>query len=1630
MDFRVPVPGGETSDDENDAMETVPLTPRESTAPSSQSTELSLMERSKEYLAFFRSPMIATDSNDSSEQDSAGGSSSNQFYTFSQQPSNKIVDSNNLPVIPSQNEPEQSRYEPFDHEHAADTAQTGQSYYPSHYYAQPTPRSTNFRHTASPPSSNTSQSNEASKYSDNYSVMTSASHLLGESLISPSQSIQTMDDYDEEAGMYTDNQIAHQPIQNTKNSRVSIVTYQDPNPFRAIWRNIVDESYLIGLDVVRTLRTLRHPQTPLSPRSRNLTDLRYLTQQHKTKLQQISGSDSFAKPLGTDDDRFDFVLLLQPQEVYAFWSEILDFRTELLGIDAVEAMENNWSSLYDIPSPSQGPIGSFSTDETSHSSNSSEARDVVDDLGTPPTGIHRRRVGSEIRDASPSTISSQAGGAGTNALHRNSPGLYSLAECSRISSKTKNSLFDRAMEQPTTIMSTESMKSPEPRSDTEKHANEDNATHVSATAPVVPASQQRRRWGNQSASGYTPHAISPPVRSLTRGASTVKRPTVMRPLGHCIGSIAEAQDPNVLRIEDIPNQIIPRGIAARTNGMLPFLSALKRGIVVRRHRPGQNASFFKLSSNDGGDTIQFVPVNTDAATVAFKEQRVRHNKTLRDEASADNILQAWSFSSSEETDKHAADPFSVPDYVAARQYRDEISRKTSFLKKVNDLASQVGQGGSFKACDIIAVHPARNQDPRSSCGECGSCTLRKSKSDHVDKLTFSVVLRNQRLARGASSSVDELEEKWNSGEGNEALFRYIDFEVPTEGEYWLVFRGMLLLHRDAVIGRFAEQRAAGIGCHYPRLELEQREHFDLTKHNILHQDEFHEPVTASYLEKLIVKWRNLDPTYMVGYTLPEARPPPSDYFLGFRSPGTSIWSRLRQAGLETQRVYALDRRSVMIKIRCPNDRLMDVAEVLRLKLKTRDGSFAPFREDMIEFYHDLNDPLEKLSGSCDPDGFQFPSAFRQTIIDFIVGSRIRDTGAELGQNTDLGKLIQTRVPLHMPEKLDAIFNSWFYFWKKENFLDINPTYLTHYKLLPTDIRSQGNTIDKPTLKWYHRFFIGCFHQPLDSIEQYFGEKVAFYFAWLQHTASHLILLSIIGFILFLFQIGSGNWDHPLRPFFAMVVMLWTFTVLTNWRKRANYLAFTWGTMDYKEQEVARPQFYGDYIRDEITGEWVVTYPKWKRWLKYMISFPLTIIFTCGTLIIILWVHSNRDLQLAAYLNSNPEGMEVHGIDAITEKKQVVEVELTKENLLDPYFWYLVVGMPAMLGLCFPLLNFVLMKLSVCLNDFENYRTESEYRSFLIIKVFSFRFVCYFGTLYYYAFVSVGDKTSIQNGILRVASGVLVYTTVAQWWQNFVHVCFPMLIRHLRCKRRENVLTAELRAIEEEEEEISRSAFTKDKEEIRKRQTILINKRLLLEQAQDDVWSELLNPQHDSFPEYIQAVVQFTYVSCFSVVLPITPLLCLFNYLVSMRLDAYKLCKGRRRPLAEKTGGIGVWEHLLHIVAVISILTNCWLMGFTSSQFTWIADSANYVTLFAVVVGWEHIMLLIKYIVQQSVSPLPSCVRDAMKREQFELDQQRNSNIMARRLQHQREDELKESLTRKRTSNQSSTSRNSSNTKSA
>jgi hypothetical protein len=622
----------------------------------------------------------------------------------------------------------------------------------------------------------------------------------------------------------------------------------------------------IGARTVAMTRQIFHYyRPPLSPRTKALMDLEFLQRAHREKVGQLVEDDDL-------EDHWDFVLVLTPQEAYRFWSSLLDFRVEHLGFEALSDME-----------PS---LKTDSTDSTEQSRSTSPSKEdsTQNGFSTPTTGLKRRRGSMTPPSDSKAHFRSAAKSMFTTA----DVDITGFSTTSKV--KQRMSMFDKAIAGRIT-----------PSTSRKSGMSDATPNQKIESRPVEP-STIRRRWGNQTQGSSSKNLLSPPIRSLTRGASIQKMrvntsiASAAKPLDACTEDEEERENLNpniILSEEDIPNPVIPRGIAARTNGLLRFLSALQRGIFLRRHRSNKAAVYCKIFSNDGGDTIQYQLIDPEDAMVAFKEQRVRYNRNLTHSSSPTSVravARDWACldGPGEGSDMHK---FKVPDHIAAQRYREKLSREHAFSKRLLDLATKAANSGIIKAADIVAVHPASHLDPRHPGvrrGELGTASVRKSKSRHHTPHTFSIVTSvHQSFPAGTSNMNDGSENKWYSGEGSEIQFKTLDFEAATEGEYWLIFRGFLLLHRDATVGRFAAERRAGIGGG-SRNRVEQGEGQECDYENMLHRDEFTEPATVGCIEKLFAKVRNVDTTYMTGDMAAGAEPPPSDYFLGFNSPGTQV----------------------------------------------------------------------------------------------------------------------------------------------------------------------------------------------------------------------------------------------------------------------------------------------------------------------------------------------------------------------------------------------------------------------------------------------------------------------------------------------------------------------------------------------------------------------------------------------------------------------------------------------------------------------------------------------------------------------------------------------------------------------
>lgn len=365
---------------------------------------------------------------------------------------------------------------------------------------------------------------------------------------------------------------------------------------------------------------------------------------------------------------------------------------------------------------------------------------------------------------------------------------------------------------------------------------------------------------------------------------------------------------------------------------------------------------------------RFKYIPDDEATIALKEQAQRYNVCRRQKKARLSCGESESrrMSRESETTNQNIDKLDasvpIPDYLKVKIDREEDMRKKGgFLNAISNNVLYRKNELSIEAKDIVQVQPATHIDPFSKEDEeLGTSSLRQSSTAYENRKTFSVIVPSLqgRLVRDYSDI--DLSEKWcvrelccrnflfrsyltasflqllrlptapKRCEGKrKSLFHSLDLETATEGEYWMILKGFILLHRDASTGRFAAQRAAGFGSYHRYAEAMEKSAADCGTKCFTEAL----PPPKTFIQRLIRK-NDDEQAPAVQY---DGSVPPSDYFLGFSSPGTQIWGRLRQAGLETQRLYSLDTRKVMIKVRCPVDRLQDVAEALKMKLKTKDG---------------------------------------------------------------------------------------------------------------------------------------------------------------------------------------------------------------------------------------------------------------------------------------------------------------------------------------------------------------------------------------------------------------------------------------------------------------------------------------------------------------------------------------------------------------------------------------------------------------------------------------------------------------------------------------------------------------------
>uniref|UniRef100_A0A669CZP5 Anoctamin n=1 Tax=Oreochromis niloticus TaxID=8128 RepID=A0A669CZP5_ORENI len=230
----------------------------------------------------------------------------------------------------------------------------------------------------------------------------------------------------------------------------------------------------------------------------------------------------------------------------------------------------------------------------------------------------------------------------------------------------------------------------------------------------------------------------------------------------------------------------------------------------------------------------------------------------------------------------------------------------------------------------------------------------------------------------------------------------------------------------------------------------------------------------------------------------------------------------------------------------------------------------------------------------------------------------------------------------------------------------------------------------------------CEKQPLDDICDYFGVKIAMYFAWLGFYTTSMLYPAVIGFVLWMLTESDQTSRDICCVVFALFNVVWATLFLERWKRRGAELAYKWGTLDAPAEslEEPRPQFRGIKRCSPITGCEEFYYPPWRRRLfRWLVSLPICILCLCFVFLVMLICFELQEF--------------VMGIKEMPRLARFIP--------------------KIMLAITVTACDEVYRKIACWLNDMENYRLQSAYEKNLIIKMVLFQFVNSYLSLFYIGF---------------------------------------------------------------------------------------------------------------------------------------------------------------------------------------------------------------------------------------------------------------------------------------------------------
>ncbi|KAK6634066.1 hypothetical protein RUM44_004674 [Polyplax serrata] len=465
------------------------------------------------------------------------------------------------------------------------------------------------------------------------------------------------------------------------------------------------------------------------------------------------------------------------------------------------------------------------------------------------------------------------------------------------------------------------------------------------------------------------------------------------------------------------------------------------------------------------------------------------------------------------------------------------------------------------------------------------------------------------------------------------------------------------------------------------------------------------------------------------------------------------------------------------------------------------------------------------------------------------------------------------------------------------------------------------------------------YQPLDYVKDYFGVKIALYFAWLGFYTHMLIPASIVGLVCFIYSCCTvyqnkpsedicrnemgikmcplcdffcDYWDlsetclharvtylidNPVTVVFAVLMSFWAAMFLELWKRYSAEITHRWDLTGFDiQEEHPRPQYLARLAHVKKTHINVVTntmepyVPFWKvRFPATLMSFSIVILLVAMAVAAVLGVVLYRMSVLAA--------LSVYGDSVITS-----------------YAILFTTATAATINLGgIVIFNWIYSYLAEYLTELELLRTQTEFDDSLTLKIYLLQFVNYYASIFYIAFFKgkfIGypgkynrlfgyrqEECGPGGCLMELCIQLAIIMVGKQTVNTILEMLFPIFYKWVNLWW----LRTELRG-----------------------KTSIKGNWQWLKDFKLNEWGP-----RGLFPEYLEMVLQYGFVTIFVAAFPLAPFFALINNIFEMRLDAKKLLTYYRRPVTQRVRDIGVWFKILNSIGRLAIVTNGFIIAFTS-----------------------------------------------------------------------------------------------------